>query len=306
LLDKAHPNEMGRALIEADHVGRAFDVIDAATGDERPYDVIHDHCGFTPLAMAGRLDTPLVHTVHGPFDHETTPFYAFHGAKGHLVCISQSQRSYAPPEAKARTVVYNPIDVDAIPVGYEKDDYLLWVARMTDEKGPHRAIRVAKATGRRLILAGPVQPGQERFFATEVEPHIDGEQIQYIGEVGGTRKLNLFADAFAFLLPITWPEPFGLVMIEALAAGTPVLAFPQGAAPEIVDHGETGFLVENEEEMAAMVEHASEIDPNLCRQRMAERFAPDRVAAGYEAAYFDAVSTREEKSRPAGVSSAAA
>jgi glycosyltransferase involved in cell wall biosynthesis len=304
VLDEAHPNEIGRGLIEADHVGRAFDAIETAAGEDRPFDVVHDHCGYTPLAMANRLDTPLVHTVHGPFDDETTPYYAVHGAKGHLVCISQSQRSFAPPEANAESVVYNPIDVDSIPVGYEKDDYLLWVARMVEEKGPHRAIRVAQATGRRLILAGPVQPGHERFFADEVEPHIDGQMIQYVGEVGGARKHHLFADAFAFLLPITWPEPFGLVMVEALAAGTPVLAFAHGAAPEIVDHGVTGFLVEDEDEMAAMVEQAKDIDPNRCRQAMAERFAPDQVAAGYEAVYLEAASTAEERHGHAGVSGA--
>src|ERR671915_629203 len=159
---------------------------------------------------------------------------------------------------------------------------------MVEEKGPHRAIQVAKAVDRPLILAGPVQPGHERFFAREVEPHIDDQQIRYVGEVGGARKQRLFADAFAFLMPIRWPEPFGMVMVEALAAGTPVLAFAHGAAPEIVEHGKNGFLVEDEDEMAAMVEKAGEIDPAECR-RSAERFSPQSVAAGYEAAYLGAV-----------------
>jgi glycosyltransferase involved in cell wall biosynthesis len=133
-----------------------------------------------------------------------------------------------------------------------------------------------------------VQPRYERFFATEVQPHIDGEQIRYVGEVGGARKQRLFADASVFLMPIRWPEPFGLVMVESLAAGTPVLAYPHGAAPEIVEHGVNGFLVNDEEEMAAQVERADEVDPLTCR-RSAERFAPDRVAAGYEAAYRDVI-----------------
>jgi glycosyltransferase involved in cell wall biosynthesis len=184
--------------------------------------------------------------------------------------------------------------VDSWPVGYRKEDYLLWVARMTEEKGPHRAIRVAQATGRPLVLAGPVQPGHERFFAKEVEPHIDNEMIRYVGEVGGARKQRLFADAFAFLMPIRWPEPFGMVMVEALAAGTPVLAFAHGAAPEIVEHGVNGFLVEDEEEMAAMVEKAGDIDPEQCRRTAAERFAPDRVAAGYEGVYREAIKDAEE------------
>lgn len=284
LLPSSHPEHIERALIEADYVGRAFDAFDAAAEAGEPFDVIHENCGYVPLAMANRLATPLVHTVHGPFDHDTSPYYATHGRKGHVVCISKAQREMAPPETEVDDVVYNPIDVDAWPVGYRKDDYLLWLARFTEEKGPHRAIRVAKKINRPLILAGPVQPGHERFFATEIEPHIDGEQITYVGEVGGARKQQLFADAFAFLLPITWPEPFGMVMVEALAAGTPVVVFDHGAAPEIVQNGINGFLVSDEEAMAAVVERASEIDPMTCR-RSAERFAPDAIAARYEWVY---------------------
>jgi glycosyltransferase involved in cell wall biosynthesis len=297
LLDAAHPEHIERALFEADHVARAFAAIDAEADRDEPFDVVHDHCGFTPLAMADRLSTPLVHTVHGPFDHDTSPFYAFHARKGRIVCISRSQASMAPPEAKVSSVVYNPIDVDSWPVGHYKDDYLLWVARMVEEKGPHRAIRVAQAVGRPLILAGPVQPGHERFFATQVEPHIDGEMIRYVGEVGGARKQRLFADAFAFLMPIRWPEPFGMVMVEALAAGTPVLAFAQGAAPEIIEHGVNGFLIDDEDEMAAMVEQAATIEPEQCRRTAAERFAPDRVAVGYEAVYREALGSADAGAR---------
>jgi glycosyltransferase involved in cell wall biosynthesis len=288
LLDSAHPESIERSLFEADHVGRAFDAFDEAASEDRPFDLVHDHCGFTPLAMANRLAMPLVHTVHGPFDQDTSPYYSHHGAKGGLVCISHSQARAAPQGADVRAVVHNPIDVESWPVGTHKQDYLLWLGRMVPEKGPQRAIKVAQAVGRPLILAGVVQPGHERFFATEIEPHIDGELIRYIGEVGGARKQQVFADAFAFLMPITWPEPFGMVIVEALAAGTPVLAFAHGAAPEIIEHGKSGFLVNDEDEMASIVERAAEIDPMDCR-RGAERFSPDRVAAKYEAAYREAL-----------------
>jgi glycosyltransferase involved in cell wall biosynthesis len=292
LLESPHPERIERALFEADHVAQAFGAIDDAAEAGDPFDVIHDHSVYTALAMADRIETPLVHTVHNAFDHDTIPYYQRHGPKGRLTCISRSQASLAPNESLVSAVVYNPIDVDSWPVGYRKEDYLLFVGRMVEEKGPHRAIRVALATQRPLVLAGPVQPGQERFFANEVQPYIDGQQIRYVGEVGGARKQRLFADAFAFLMPIRWPEPFGLVMVEALAAGTPVLAFSHGAAPEIIEHGINGFLVQDENEMAAMVEKAAEIDPMRCRQTAAERFAPDRVAAAYEAVYRDALVTR--------------
>jgi glycosyltransferase involved in cell wall biosynthesis len=288
LLERAHPESIERSLFEADHVGRAFDAIDAAAEAGEPFDLIHDHCGYTPLAMASRIDLPLVHTVHGPFDKDTKPFYAVHGSKGRLVCISRSQASMAPKGANVTAVVYNPIDVESWPWKQHKEDYLLWLGRFVPEKGPQRAITVAKESGRPLVLAGTVQPRYERFFATEIQPHVDGEQIRFVGEVGGARKQHLFANAFAFLMPIAWPEPFGMVIVEALAAGTPVLAFAHGAAPEIVQHGVNGFLVEDEHEMAAMVEKAGQIDPAMCR-KSAERFSPDRVAAGYEDVYRQAL-----------------
>jgi glycosyltransferase involved in cell wall biosynthesis len=284
LLEAPHPERIERALFEADHVASAFAAIDAAAAHGAAFDLIHDHNSAAALSMADRIATPLTHTVHGPFDTDTTPFYNRHGGKGELVCISRSQASFAPPGANVADVVYNPIDVDAWPVGYRKQEWLLWVGRIVPEKGPHRAIRVARKAGRPLVLAGNVQPGNERFFATEIEPHVDGTTVRYVGEVGGARKQQLFAEAFAFLMPIRWPEPFGMVIVEALAAGTPVLAFAQGAAPEIVEHGVNGFLVDDEDEMAAAVDKAGEIDPETCR-RSAQRFSPDRVAQGYERVY---------------------
>jgi glycosyltransferase involved in cell wall biosynthesis len=293
LLAEAHPESIERALFEADHTARAFELVDGAASSDGSFDVLHDHSGFTALAMADRLDVPVVHTVHGPFDRDTSPYYDHHGGKGRVVCISRAQAEMAPAGARVRSVVFNPIDFDAWPVGFEKDDYLLWVGRFVAEKGPQRAIRVAKATGRRLILAGVVQPRQERFFADEIQPHVDGEQIRFVGEVGGARKQHLFAQAYAFLMPITWPEPFGMVMVEALSGGTPVLAFPNGAAPEIVEHGRSGFLVRDEDEMAAMVPRAGELKPEDCR-KSAERFSPHTVAAGYEDAYRDAIESRTQ------------
>jgi glycosyltransferase involved in cell wall biosynthesis len=302
LLPRAHPEAIERSLFESDHVGLAFAALDEAAAAGSPFDVVHDHCGFTPLAMADRIAVPLAHTVHGPFDDDTKVYYSHNSWKGTIVCISHSQAGMGPKDVQVAGVVHNPIDVDAWPVGLHKQDYLLWLGRFVAEKGPHRAIRVAQMARRPLILAGTVQPGHEKFFANEIEPHIDGTNVQFVGEVGGARKQQLFADAFAFLMPIRWPEPFGMVMVESLAAGTPVLAFNQGAAPEIVENGRNGFLVDDEEEMAAAVEPAGKLDPMECR-RSAERFSPDRVAARYEAMYDVAIAAgprRREPGRGAG------
>lgn len=295
LLDRARPDEIERALYEADHVARAFAVVDEARRLGRPYDVLHDHCGFTAFAMADRLLTPVVHTLHGPFIPETAAFYAHHAGKAHVVAISHAQLAQAPPGLKVAGVVPNPIDAAEWPLVSEKDAYLLWVGRMTAEKGPHRAITAARLARMPLVLAGPVQPGQERFFEHEVAPHIDGHHIQYVGEVAGREKTRLFAHARALLMPIRWPEPFGMVMLEAMVCGTPVIAFPEGSASELVASGETGFLVDDEQAMADACSRTAELDPVRCREVIVARCDIRAVAAAYEDVYRHVLS---EPARP--------
>lgn len=284
LLDDAHPDEIERSLYEVDHVARAFDEIELAAHDRR-FDVVHDHCGFTALAMADRLDTPFVHTLHGQFTASTAAFYARHGHKAALVGISRAQLASAPAGLDPVGAIPNPIDLRAWPLREHKDDYLLWIGRMTAEKGPHRAIAAARAAGVPLVLAGVIQPGQQAFFDREVAPHVDGERVRFVGEVGGAVKRSLFAGARALLMPIRWEEPFGMVMVEALACGTPVIAFPEGAARELVLDGQTGFLVEDEQAMGAAVGRLPRIAARDCRAWVAEHCDVDVVAAAYECAY---------------------
>jgi glycosyltransferase involved in cell wall biosynthesis len=284
LLDEPHPDEIERSLYEADHVARAFDEVELGAGDGR-FDVIHDHCGFTALAMADRLDTPFVHTLHGQFTANTAAFYARHGHKAALVGISEAQLASAPAGLDPVGVIPNPIDVRAWPLREHKDDYVLWIGRMTAEKGPHRAIAAARAAGVPLILAGVIQPGQETFFDREVAPHLDGDSVRFIGEVGGAAKRSLFAGARALLMPIRWEEPFGMVMVEALVCGTPVIAFPEGAARELVVDGKTGFLVDDERAMAAAVGRLLRIAGRDCRAWVAEHCDVDVVAGAYERTY---------------------
>ncbi len=284
LLEEPHPEEIERSLYEVDHVARAFEEIDLAAYNRR-FDVVHDHCGFTALAMADRLDTPLVHTLHGQFTASTAAFYARHGHKAALVGISRAQLASAPGGLEPVGAIPNPIDVRAWPLRERKDDYLLWIGRMTAEKGPHRAIAAARAAGVPLVIAGVIQPGQQAFFDREVAPHVDGERVRFIGEIGGSVKFAAFAGARALLMPIRWEEPFGMVMVEALACGTPVIAFPEGAARELVCDGQTGFLVEDEQAMGAAVDRLPRIAPRDCRAWVAEHCDVDVVAAAYEQTY---------------------
>jgi len=293
LLDEAHPDEIERSLYEVDHVARAFAAIDRVLGEGR-FDVVHDHCGFTALGMADRLSTPLVHTLHGQFTPATAAFYSQHQAKATLVAISRAQRASAPEALRGVEVIPNPIELQNWPMQVRKQDYVLWIGRMSEEKGPHRAIAAARAAGVPLVLAGVIQPGQQDFFDREIAPHIDGEKVRFLGEVGGSLKRETFAGARALLMPISWQEPFGMVMVEALACGTPVIAFPAGAASELVIDGKTGFLVGDETAMAAAVGRLADISARDCRAWVADNCDVDVVAGAYESAYRAAVRRREE------------
>ena len=284
-LEAAHPDEIGSSLYESDHVASAWGEIDLASERGKPFDVVHDHSGFTALAMADRVSAPVVHTVHGPFDQTTNHFYQRHGHKARLVAISHSQAESAPAGVLVADVVANPIAVDRWPLRTEKQDYLLWVGRMHPTKGAHRAINAARLAGRRLVLAGPIQPGQEKYYKELVEPHIDGCTVHYIGEVAGRAKQELFANAAGFLMPVRWREPFGMVMVEALACGTPVLAFGRGAAPEIVAPGVTGFLANDDAGLIESVKHIDELDRAACRAAVEGHFSANRMVDDYVALY---------------------
>lgn len=288
LLEEPHPDTIGSALHESDHVACAWEQVEHAAAQGNPFDLLHDHSGFTALAMADRIGVPVVHTIHGPFDRETSRFYRRHGHKATLAAISRSQAASAPTGVPISAVVPNPIAVERWPLVTQKQDYVLWIGRMAPVKGAHRAIEAAHLADASLVVAGPVQPGQEPYFREQIEPHIDGRRVRYVGEVTGAAKQQLYANARALLMPVCWPEPFGMVMIEALACGTPVIAFPEGAAAEIVIDGENGMLVADEQQMARAIDQVGAmgaIDPARCRASAAERYDIAVTATGYERVY---------------------
>jgi glycosyltransferase involved in cell wall biosynthesis len=245
------------------------------------------------VAFASRIPTPVVHTVHGPFTPDTGDFYRYHDRHAWLVGISEAQRASAPAELRLAGVVPNPIDVANWPFKSKRQNYVLWVGRFDEIKGAHRAIGAARSAKVPVVLAGPIQPGQESYFSERIEPHLDGDQARYVGEVGGAEKQELFANAQALLMPITWDEPFGMVMVEALAGGTPVISYTQGAAAEIDQDDVNGYLVDDEQAMAAAIADLHQINPAACGESVAKRFSPETVAAGYVKIYAQATNGRQ-------------
>jgi glycosyltransferase involved in cell wall biosynthesis len=281
------PSELiGRSLPEIRHALACYERADE-------FDIINDHSGIPAAALGGAVQTPVVHTIHGPLDtHEAQHAYASIAEVSPgvgLISISENQRRPMPDLPWIATVP-NAIDLSLYPSKPHKGDYLFFLGRFSPDKGAHRAIAVAMELGLPLKMAGKNREPKEReYFGEFVEPHLGHGGIEYLGEVTHGEKVELLQDARATLFPIEWEEPFGLVMIESMACGTPVIATRHGAVPEVIEHGVSGIIVESYREMASALEEADELDPNECRRYVEERFAPERMVRDYENAYRAAI-----------------
>lgn len=259
--------------------------VQAAYEDMANCDVIHDHTLAGPLWAAARPGRPgLATTIHGELEPMLADLYRRVSERAAVIAISHHQRRTAP-DVPVAAVIHHGIDVDRIRPGAGDGGYVLFLGRMHPAKGVHRAIDVTRATGRRLVIAAKMwEPEEYRYFDEMIRPRL-GPDVEYLGPVGGQAKLDLLAGAESLINPIRWNEPFGLVMAEALAAGTPVLAFPEGAAPEIIDHGVTGYLCRDEADMAARLDTVTGLDRAACRQAAEDRFGADRMAAEHLSLY---------------------
>jgi glycosyltransferase involved in cell wall biosynthesis len=260
------------------------------------YDVIHDHTGAMAACLGALSETPLLHTLHGPFNPDVQRLCRMISDNIYFNSISDSQRSGCP-ELNYVGTIYNAVEVETYPFRADKEDYALFLGRFSEDKGAHNAVYIAQQAGIPLRMAGKVDPGVDtHYFEERIEPHIDGEMIVYEGEVGGNHKRELLCGARFLLFPIQWEEPFGLVMTEALACGTPVVADAMGAAPEIVKDGEVGVLVGEGEwdEMAEAIKggRLEGIDPHHCREYVEERFSVGAMINGYETAFEKIVVSR--------------
>ncbi len=264
---------IGSSAAEATQVTAAYrDLVDV--------DIVHDHTLLGPLVFGGRAGPPVVMTVHSAFTPDLRPVYAEIARRVPLVAVSQAQSDSAGRVPILR-VVHHGLDLQRYPPGPGDGGYLLFLARMSPDKGPQHAIRIARAAGVRLVVAAKMrEPDELAFFRSEIEPQL-GPDVEFAGEIDVAERVRLLRGATALVNPIQWPEPFGLNMIEALACGTPVLALRHGAAPEIVVDGLTGFLRTDPAELAECVHRIGEIDRVTCRADAQRRFSMHRMVQDY-------------------------
>ena len=275
----------GASMAEIRHVIHAYGELAGEV------DVVHDHTVFGPVYAELAASVPVVTTNHGVFDADAIDLYSRLAPRVAVVAISWSQRAAAPTVPVAR-VIHHGVDVDALrppPDGGGGGGYLAFLGRMSPDKGPHRAIEIARRAGLPLLIAAKMwEPDEVAYFERWVEPHLGGD-IRFVGQVGRGDKARFLGAAVALLNPIRWREPFGLVMPEALACGTPVIAGASGAAAEIVADGVTGFLCDDDDEMVERVCSIGELDRRLCRESAVTRFSSRRMVADHVLLYEDVV-----------------
>lgn len=276
----ARSDRMGDATIELRHLLGADEAL-------RDVDVIHDHTIVGPVLAAARAterSIPVLTTCHGPFDEELSPVYRRIASRVPLVAISHHQAVTAGDIPIAK-VIHHGVDPGRFPVGPGDGGYLVFLGRMAPGKGVDVAAEVARAAGIPLRIAAKMRESAERdYFDAAVRPLL-GEGVEYLGEVGGADKLELLGRALALLNPIRWDEPFGMVMIEALACGTPVIATPHGSVPEIIDDGVTGRIAGTRDELVGALADLDALDRGACREAVETRFSARRMVEDHVELY---------------------
>ncbi|MGH8479658.1 MAG: glycosyltransferase family 4 protein [Gammaproteobacteria bacterium] len=266
------------------HISEAFE-------HAAEFDLIHSHYDFMALTYTRLVKTPVLTTIHGFSSPKIMPVYQKY-RDGYFVSISDSDRA---PGLNYLATVYNGIDLSLYPLQEQRGDDLIFLGRIHPDKGVHLAIEVARLSGLRLIIAGIIQ--DEAYFRDQIKPHVDDQTILYIGPVSAPGKNELFARARALLHLNTIPERFGLVLVEANAAGVPVIAMDLGSCREVIEDGQTGFLVDDVTEAVGALGRISEIDRRACRSRVRQYFSIDTMVEGYERVY-SAIFDLEAKRRP--------
>jgi glycosyltransferase involved in cell wall biosynthesis len=283
-LERAAGVGLGGSVVELRHVIGAYE-----RAIELGVDIVHDHTLAGPVWARALPGTPLVVTTnHGPFVGDLWDYYRSIAPHVPVVAISEHQARTASPIPVA-AVIHHGVDLEAYRPGPGDGGYALFLGRMSPDKGVARAAVLARRAGVRLLIAAKMrEPHERRYFDEEVKPHLGGG-VDYVGEVGGKDKVELLQGAFCLFNPIAWPEPFGMVMIEALACGTPVVTTPFGAAPEIVEDGVVGYVRASERELTEVLARVGQIDRHACRKRVAQHFSVELMVAKHCAVYSEAI-----------------
>ncbi|MCX2483010.1 glycosyltransferase family 4 protein [Pedobacter sp. MR2016-24] len=247
------------------------------------FDLIHNHFDFLPLSYTGLIKTPVITTIHGFSSERIIPVYQKYNAHTHYVSISDANRH---PLLNYLGTVYNGLDTGDFEFNAVPDDYLLFFGRIHPHKGTSEAIAIAKASGRKLIIAGIIQ--DENYFKNHVEPHLN-EDIQFVGSAGPADRNHLLGKATALLHPISFEEPFGLSVAEALLCGTPVIAFNRGSMPELIQDKKTGYLVGTIDEAVEALKSIKEIDRSYCRDWANSKFSREKMVEDYIRLYHQIV-----------------
>lgn len=246
------------------------------------YDIIHNHYDFLPLTYSKLIATPMVTTIHGFSSPQIIPVYKKYNNNNYYVSISNSDRS---PQLDYVATVYNGIDSNDFTFNPQPDDYLLFFGRIHPEKGAYESIQIAKQMNKKLIISGLIQ--DEVYFDEKVKPYIDDNVIRYVGNSGPKDRDILLGGALALLHPISFDEPFGLSVAEAMLCGTPVVAFNRGSMPELIDNNKTGFLVNSIEEACSSIKKIKTIDRKYCHLWAQSKFSLEKMVDGYVDVYHN-------------------
>ena len=271
-------------------------MIDKVRERAKEFDVVHFHIDFFHFPLFRSLATQTLTTLHGRQDlGDLKPFYSRFGEMP-LISISNDQRKPLP-HANFVATIHHGIPPDLLRPSFEPGRYLAFLGRISPEKRPDRAIRIARAAGISLKLAAKIDTVDEDYFRKEILPLINVPGVEFMGEINEQEKTNFLGEAGALLFPVDWPEPFGLVMIEAMACGTPVLAFRCGSVPEVIEDGVTGKVVDSENEAVAVLPEILSYDRRAVRQRFEDRFTSTRMAKDYVSTYHRLLKTRSSGAR---------
>lgn len=247
------------------------------------FDIIHDHCEWYTTTYTKFLKAPVVTTLHHPLNEETIILYKKF-PNINFVAVSKNQKRSGPGINIVKTI-HHGLPVEKYQFNPKPKNYLLWLSKITREKGIAEAIDIAKLSGENLIISGNIPPEGGDYFDFRIKPLIDGKKIQFVGASDFSKKIELFKNAKAFLFPVKRPEPFGLVVIEAMACGTPVIAFKHGSLPELIEEGKTGFLVNSVEDACQSLKKIDKLSREYCREYVKKNFNLKRMVNRYEKLY---------------------